>query len=78
MERAVSLTGMEYGGITPIGLPPAWPILVDERVSGDLSRRHHRFWSPPLQDPASGLSPGQLPNVGVLLEGLGIDEIGTQ
>ena len=23
---------MEYGGITPIGLPPDWPILVDEAV----------------------------------------------
>jgi prolyl-tRNA editing enzyme YbaK/EbsC (Cys-tRNA(Pro) deacylase) len=23
---------MEYGGITPIGLPPNWPILVDEAV----------------------------------------------
>lgn len=32
MERAVALTGMEYGGITPIGLPPGWPVLVDERV----------------------------------------------
>jgi prolyl-tRNA editing enzyme YbaK/EbsC (Cys-tRNA(Pro) deacylase) len=32
MERAVELTGMEYGGITPIGLPPSWPVLVDYRV----------------------------------------------
>jgi prolyl-tRNA editing enzyme YbaK/EbsC (Cys-tRNA(Pro) deacylase) len=24
---------MEYGGITPIGLPPTWPILVDEMVA---------------------------------------------
>ena len=23
---------MEYGGITPIGLPENWPILVDRRV----------------------------------------------
>ena len=29
MERAVELTGMEYGGITPIGLPATWPVLVD-------------------------------------------------
>ena len=29
MDTAVSLTGMEYGGITPIGLPVDWPILVD-------------------------------------------------
>ena len=32
MDEAVSLTGMEYGGITPIGLPADWPILVDEAV----------------------------------------------
>jgi len=34
METAVSLTGMEYGGITPVGLPADWPILVDENVIG--------------------------------------------
>lgn len=33
MERAVELTGMEYGGITPIGLPAGWPVLVDRRVA---------------------------------------------
>ncbi len=32
MDRAVELTGMEYGGITPIGLPAAWPLLIDSRV----------------------------------------------
>jgi prolyl-tRNA editing enzyme YbaK/EbsC (Cys-tRNA(Pro) deacylase) len=32
MDEAVALTGMEYGGITPIGLPADWPILVDSRV----------------------------------------------
>jgi prolyl-tRNA editing enzyme YbaK/EbsC (Cys-tRNA(Pro) deacylase) len=32
MEDAVSLTGMEYGGITPVGLPPDWPVLVDAGV----------------------------------------------
>ncbi len=29
---ACARTGMDYGGITPIGLPPGWPILVDSRV----------------------------------------------
>jgi prolyl-tRNA editing enzyme YbaK/EbsC (Cys-tRNA(Pro) deacylase) len=24
---------MEYGGITPIGLPAGWPVLVDARVA---------------------------------------------
>jgi len=33
MERAVELTGMEYGGITPIGLPAGWPVLVDSQVT---------------------------------------------
>jgi prolyl-tRNA editing enzyme YbaK/EbsC (Cys-tRNA(Pro) deacylase) len=33
MDEAVRETGMEYGGITPIGLPPSWPILVDEAVA---------------------------------------------
>lgn len=32
MDRAVELTLMEYGGITPIGLPADWPVLVDEAV----------------------------------------------
>ena len=32
MDDAVRLTGMEYGGITPIGLPKSWPVLVDARV----------------------------------------------
>ncbi len=32
MEMAVAETGMEYGGITPIGLPSSWPILIDSRV----------------------------------------------
>ncbi|MFD4609940.1 MULTISPECIES: YbaK/EbsC family protein [unclassified Streptomyces] len=32
MEVATGETGMEYGGITPIGLPDAWPLLVDSRV----------------------------------------------
>jgi prolyl-tRNA editing enzyme YbaK/EbsC (Cys-tRNA(Pro) deacylase) len=32
-DTAVELTGMEYGGITPIGLPPEWPVLVDEAVA---------------------------------------------
>ncbi|WP_214323423.1 YbaK/EbsC family protein [Nonomuraea sediminis] len=33
MDQAVELTGMEYGGITPIGLPDDWPILVDVNVA---------------------------------------------
>ena len=32
MDIATSLTGMKYGGITPIGLPSDWPILVDKTI----------------------------------------------
>jgi prolyl-tRNA editing enzyme YbaK/EbsC (Cys-tRNA(Pro) deacylase) len=32
-ELAVTETGMEYGGITPIGLPANWPVLVDAAVA---------------------------------------------
>lgn len=34
MDDAVALTGMEYGGITPIGLPADWLVLVDSAVAG--------------------------------------------
>jgi prolyl-tRNA editing enzyme YbaK/EbsC (Cys-tRNA(Pro) deacylase) len=33
VDTVTSLTGMEYGGITPIGLPPGWPVLVDAAVA---------------------------------------------
>ena len=32
MGTATSETGMEYGGITPVGLPADWPILIDRAV----------------------------------------------
>ena len=30
MDEAVGRTGMEYGGITPVGLPEEWRVMVDE------------------------------------------------
>jgi len=38
MDVAVSESAMEYGGITPIGLPASWPLLIDRRVvdGGDV------------------------------------------
>ncbi len=33
MDEAIELTAMEYGGITPVGLPEDWPVLVDEGVA---------------------------------------------
>lgn len=32
-ERAVTETGMEYGGITPVGLPGGWRVLVDQAAT---------------------------------------------
>ncbi len=33
MDRAVEESGMEHGGITPVGLPDGWRLLVDARVA---------------------------------------------
>lgn len=33
MDQAVERTGMEYGGITPVGLPDRWLLLVDAAVA---------------------------------------------
>ncbi len=33
VDTVTSLTAMEYGGITPIGLPAGWPVLVDAAVA---------------------------------------------
>jgi prolyl-tRNA editing enzyme YbaK/EbsC (Cys-tRNA(Pro) deacylase) len=35
VETAVELTGMEFGGITPIALPAGWPVLVDAAVTAE-------------------------------------------
>jgi prolyl-tRNA editing enzyme YbaK/EbsC (Cys-tRNA(Pro) deacylase) len=32
-DEAVRLSGMEFGGITPLGLPADWPVLVDAAVA---------------------------------------------
>ena len=32
-DVAVAETGMAYGGITPVGLPASWPVLVDAAVA---------------------------------------------
>jgi prolyl-tRNA editing enzyme YbaK/EbsC (Cys-tRNA(Pro) deacylase) len=37
MDRAVDETGMEHGGITPVGLPKQWLLLVDRRVVDQAS-----------------------------------------
>ena len=61
MDDAVRLTGMAYGGITPIGLPESWPILVDARVAATphviigSGVRHSKI---AITGPALGALPG--------------------
>jgi prolyl-tRNA editing enzyme YbaK/EbsC (Cys-tRNA(Pro) deacylase) len=33
VDAVTEASGMEYGGMTPIGLPQGWPVLVDEAVA---------------------------------------------
>ncbi|WP_320777460.1 YbaK/EbsC family protein [Streptomyces sp. CRN 30] len=70
MDTATGETGMEYGGVTPIGLPGAWPLLVDSAVV-DLpyvlvgsGRRRGKLLVP-------GKAFTELPNAAVL-DGLGV------
>jgi prolyl-tRNA editing enzyme YbaK/EbsC (Cys-tRNA(Pro) deacylase) len=69
-DTAVGETGMEYGGITPVGLPAGWPLLVDAAVA-----------DAPYLVVGSGLRRGKLIVPGkvlaalpgaVVLEGLGV------
>jgi len=61
MADAVRETGTEYGGITPVGLPGGWPLLVDERVAATpwvvigSGRRASKL---ALPGPATGQLPG--------------------
>ncbi|MGA5898802.1 YbaK/EbsC family protein [Streptomyces venetus] len=70
MDTATGETGMEYGGITPLGLPGDWPVLVDAAVV-DLpyvlvgsGRRRGKLLVP-------GKAFAELPGA-VVLEGLGL------
>ncbi|MEU2623858.1 YbaK/EbsC family protein [Streptomyces sp. NPDC007157] len=70
MDTATGETGMEYGGITPIGLPRDWLLLVDSAVV-DLpyvlvgsGRRRGKLLVP-------GKAFAELPGA-VVLEGLGV------
>ncbi|GHI09348.1 hypothetical protein AQI88_31775 [Streptomyces cellostaticus] len=70
MDTATGETGMEYGGITPVGLPDGWPVLLDAAVA-DLpyvligsGRRRGKLLVP-------GKALAELPGA-VVLEGLGV------
>jgi len=69
MDVAVAETGMEYGGITPVGLPPDWPVLVDAAVAATprvivgSGLRRSKLWLP-------GAAVAELPSAQVV-DGLG-------
>ncbi|ALO06878.1 hypothetical protein AQF52_1282 [Streptomyces venezuelae] len=70
MDTATGETGMEYGGITPVGLPADWALLVDaavvdtEWVLVGSGRRRGKLIVP-------GKAFAQLPGA-IVLEGLGL------
>jgi prolyl-tRNA editing enzyme YbaK/EbsC (Cys-tRNA(Pro) deacylase) len=73
VDVVTSLTGMEYGGITPIGLPAGWPVLVDapvvklDSVVIGSGIRGSKLWLP-------GRLLGELPGAEVL-DGLGLNGV---
>jgi prolyl-tRNA editing enzyme YbaK/EbsC (Cys-tRNA(Pro) deacylase) len=68
-DLAVAESGMEYGGITPVGLPAGWPVLIDAAVAGSArvvigsGVRRSKLWLP-------GAALAELPHAEVL-DGLG-------
>ncbi|MBV2356402.1 YbaK/EbsC family protein [Streptomyces sp. J2-1] len=70
MDTATGESGMEYGGITPVGLPAHWPILVDAAVAAlpyvlvGSGRRRGKLLVP-------GAALAELPGAEVV-EGLGV------
>ena len=71
VDVVTSLTGMEYGGITPVGLPAGWRVLVDDLVAKTPSVvigagiRGAKLWLP-------GSLLAELPG-GEILPGLGVE-----
>ena len=68
-DVAVAESGMAFGGITPVGLPPGWPVLIDPAVAAaDLVVIGSGTRCAKLAVPGAGLA--ALPAAHVL-EGLG-------
>ncbi|WP_199547717.1 YbaK/EbsC family protein [Streptomyces sp. N35] len=72
MDLATGETGMEYGGITPVGLPADWPLLVDAAVVDTpyvligSGRRRGKLIVP-------GKAFAELPGA-VVVDGLGVEQ----
>ncbi|HEY3923833.1 MAG TPA: YbaK/EbsC family protein [Acidothermaceae bacterium] len=71
MDVAVSESAMEYGGITPIGLPEDWPIFIDRAVvdAGDVVVGSGVRRSKIV---VAGSTLARLPNA-IVLDGLGVE-----
>jgi prolyl-tRNA editing enzyme YbaK/EbsC (Cys-tRNA(Pro) deacylase) len=69
LDEVLKETGMEYGGITPVGLPENYPILIDSRIA-EMQRLiiGGGFRKSKLSIPGKALV--ELPNV-IIVEGLG-------
>ena len=69
MDAATAASAMEFGGITPIGLPADWPILVDAAVAAaDRVIVGSGIRGSKISLPGAALA--ELPNA-VVLDGLG-------
>jgi prolyl-tRNA editing enzyme YbaK/EbsC (Cys-tRNA(Pro) deacylase) len=72
-DVAVAESGMAYGGITPIGLPASWPVLVDPAVAAaDLVVVGSGIRGSKLAVPGAALA--ALP-AAVVLDGLGQPQV---
>jgi prolyl-tRNA editing enzyme YbaK/EbsC (Cys-tRNA(Pro) deacylase) len=69
LDEVLAETGMEYGGITPLGLPESYPILIDSRIA-EMKRLiiGGGFRRSKLSVPGKALA--ELPNA-VIIEELG-------
>lgn len=71
LEEVIQETGMEYGGITPLGLPESYRILIDSRVAA-LGRLivGGGYRKSKLSLPGKALA--ELPGA-MIIEGLGVE-----
>lgn len=71
LEKVLLETGMEYGGVTPIGLPKDYKILIDSRiVSKDRIIVGGGYRKSKIS--ISGKALAELPNA-IVVEGLGVE-----